>query len=783
MVPPKPRSVDSGTSSLRQRTWSDVGVENLFVSGILLIFVLFGVQYAFTVPIFEAPDEIHHYAFARHLSMGNSLPVQTVESDGPWEHEGTQAPLYYFLLGRLIAGIDQSDFEGIAQVNPHANLGDPLYPGNKNRMLYSAVPRELAGANLAAHIGRLFSLLLAVGSLLFVYALAKLAFTGSTLLPIATLAFAASIPQFNFISATVSNDNLVVFLSSAVLYWLVRLITIPESRPIPLVQWIVLGILLGLAALSKLQGLGLIFLTATTLGYLGWRRRQPFQLIQAVAIVGSLVLLIAGWWYLRNFMIYGEWLGVQQLLTIDGLRTEPRTMEQIWGELRGVRYSFWGLFGWFSILLPDALYVLFDLITGLALSGLLVSAISRWRRRSRSLLDSSNVRVHLLLVIWASMLLLLLFYWLTFATSGQGRLLFPAIGAISVLMISGLNVWVSYLPRRLHLPLLALLPLILWLTSFYVLTNLLPENYEVPMTVSEIPPEATPIHLNYDNKVELVAVEIPEGRFHPGDQVHITLYMRALEAQSEDYELFVQLLDNNNSQIANVTSHPGWGTHPLSLWDPGQIYRDSYRVHVTDAFDHRSPLLARVYFGFIDPDSHAPNSESLLPVEGGGPKIDSRTIGYVEIMPFSFANLRPLDMESIEASFADTILLTGYRFPRDVSRTEREAIPVTLFWEARGSPSEDYTAFVHLTDSEGNFISTYDQPPAQGRFPTSFWKAGDKSLSEFPLTLPDELPDGTYELWVGMYPSNSKGENRVPVTAEERIVEDSRVLLGSLEVP
>src|SRR5512139_2326617 len=149
----------SATISRRERH------DHLALAGILLLFVVLGLAYSFAVPIFEKPDEIFHYAFARTLAQGNPLPVQTVQADGPWSHEGTQAPLYYFLVGRLTSGIDQSDFDELNQQNPGANLGNPLYPGNKNLMLYSARPRPLVGASLALHIGRWFSLLLACFSL------------------------------------------------------------------------------------------------------------------------------------------------------------------------------------------------------------------------------------------------------------------------------------------------------------------------------------------------------------------------------------------------------------------------------------------------------------------------------------------------------------------------------------------------------------------------------------------------------------------------------------------
>ena len=69
-------------------------------------------------PPFETPDEVYHYAFARHMAQGNGLPVQTAAGSGPWEQEGSQAPLYYATVGLLTAGIDQGDFAALAVRNP-----------------------------------------------------------------------------------------------------------------------------------------------------------------------------------------------------------------------------------------------------------------------------------------------------------------------------------------------------------------------------------------------------------------------------------------------------------------------------------------------------------------------------------------------------------------------------------------------------------------------------------------------------------------------------------------
>ena len=62
-------------------------------------------------------------------------------------------------------------------------MGDPLYPGNKNRMLYSAAARPLQGANLALHMGRWLSLVLGAVTIWLTYRTARLAFAPGSRLP------------------------------------------------------------------------------------------------------------------------------------------------------------------------------------------------------------------------------------------------------------------------------------------------------------------------------------------------------------------------------------------------------------------------------------------------------------------------------------------------------------------------------------------------------------------------------------------------------------------------
>ncbi len=773
----------SPSTALESHTRLSTWTETLIVALLIGIFFTFGFAYSVIVPPFETPDEIHHYAFARHLAQGNPLPIQTVESNGRWEHEGTQAPLYYLILGRLISGIDQNDFAALDQVNPHANLGNPLYPGNKNYMLYSAAEHPLLGTILAVHIGRWFSLVLGACTLLLSYALARLAFAGSQVLPLISLLTLAAIPQVQFISATVSNDNAVIFFATAVLFWLARLLSFPADRSIRWHEWVVLGVLLGAALLSKLQGLGLLPLAGLAIVGMAWLRhdlRLPFRALLPVALP---VLLIAGWWYWRNYLLYGDWLGVDQLLAINGLRAEPPTLSQFWGELRGVRYSFWGLFGWFSILMPSFVYTVLDALSVLALFGFGAFQLRVWQREGATALRRPVQRVYLLLLVWTAMLVVLLVYWLTFATSGQGRLLFPALSAMIIFFVLGLDVWVHRLPNLWRYATLLIVPVGLLLTSLYTLVILLPHSYAALAAVDTPPVMEIEGRTLFADQIELVAVDAPSGRFEVGDEIEVTLYLRALANIEQDYPLFIQLLTPDHEVLANITSHPGWGRFPTSLWEPGQIYEDHYRLRIEQAVEDPSPVAADLVMGFFDA-----NTDDPLPiVRADGQSAKMVTLSTIDLLPTHPLDPADLDLRSASVRFGEAVTLIGYQFPMQIEGTPDRAtpniFPVTLLWKATGAPEVDLTAFVHLTkanDVTGAQVAGYDQPPAQGRLPTSHWQPDDLILSNFPVDV-SSLSAGVYDVWLGLY-ADAGGANRLPIESPLLQIRDQRILLGTVQL-
>ncbi|MBC7316496.1 MAG: glycosyltransferase family 39 protein, partial [Chloroflexi bacterium] len=286
-------------------------------------------------------------------------------------------------------------------------------------------------------------LLMGVGTLGCLYALAKRALPQQPEVALGALVLAALNPQFIFISASVNNDNLVILLSTAALGVMARWAQGEKS----LKTLGIGGALIGLACLSKLSALGLVPLAGLALALhpaqVAWvapRRtgRIPGKFLRQwlgeYALVIGIAALLAGWWYLRNWALYGDPTGLNAMLDVFGKRSHQPTLAEMWHEFRGLRISFWGLFGVVNILLrPPQIYLLLDALMLLSIAGLVRQAV----RRIKSLphwLASLQAPVVILLAAWGAIIAASLLHWTSQTKASQGRLLFPAIASFALFM-------------------------------------------------------------------------------------------------------------------------------------------------------------------------------------------------------------------------------------------------------------------------------------------------------------------------------------------------------------
>jgi len=701
---------------------------------LLAAFIALGAVYAAVTPLFEISDELWHYPMVKTLADGNGLPVQDPANVQPWRQEGSQPPLYYALMAAATFWIDSSDMAEVRWINPHTDNGLITLDRNNNILIHRADEAgRWHGTARAVRLIRFLSVLLGAGTVYFTYRLAREITDDNEPLSLAAAAITAFTPMFIFISASVNNDNLAITLSAATLWLLVRWAKAPPQR----LGWphVALGVLLGAGALSKQSALGLGGLAGLVIAWgnlQAWRSarsRTGYAVLNTLSesfAVFGLAALVASWWYLRNYLLYGDWLGWNTFVAIVGARPQPATLLQLWGERVGFVQAYWGLFGGVSVPLPDWVYTALDVAAGVAVIGL------GWKLLRTRRLDATRALQWALLVAWIGLLLFGLVRWSSITWASQGRLIFPAISAISGLMAVGLwSLW-----RGLPLLLAAFMFAISVAAPVLIITP----HYTPPPPLTQAELAAIPNRLDADfGELKLLGYDLQTPSAQPGDPARLTLYWQSQIAMDRNWSLFVHVVDADGVIVAQRDRYPGQGLLATTLMQPGQTWADAYAIPLPREIV--APGEARLAVGVYDLRDGA-----RLPLATGG---DSATFGSIELRqpPAGSGAMWP-----ISANFGGEITLAS----ADVSARSLRAgdkLDVTLYWSALRQMATNYSVSVRVRDEALNRWASRDAWPQDGAAPTASWLLGQTITDRYTLTLDANTPPGQYMLEVVVYDS------------------------------
>ncbi len=764
---------------------------------LLAFYLLLASLFGFVTPPFEAPDEIWHFAFVHHLATQRTLPVAEPNTTALWRQQGTQAPAYYAGAALLTALIDQSDFpELFARANPHRAIGQPDTPINRNYLIHHQQTERFPWSRsvLALHVARLFSVFLGAVTVYAVYRTLRLFLPAQSALLGA--AFAAFLPQFVFISASVSNDNAVNAAAALVLWQLTEML-VEGGRP-QKSRLLKLGAALGLALLSKLSGLGLAGVSAAAVLWLTWRSRNLRPIFDAVLWTAIPAILLAGWWYLRNWRLYGDPLAWDMWEANILLRVIPAGPSQILSELGGLERSFWGLFGWLNLPYPAWIYLALRVVAVFVALGLLLYLA----RKARAGGPRLAYRVpHAFLLLW---LLVLTISWLRFmrvAPAAQGRYFFAALSALALLWALGWTGWESRIGHNIGhsigwsvtsaLGLLTLATPFLFIRPAYT-----PPPMSVPDSTSKTAVSPTPhaLFLAGDSEIQLqhatASYDALQGRtgeqdpqlptVFPGDEVQVDLAFMTNAPLAADWSLFIHLVDGTGLTVAQLDSMPGGGLRPTSGWLPNRLLLDSYTVVIPETA--HTPNRASWQIGFYD---H--RSGERPPQLGGG---TTHTFGEVTICPagFTVSDCQPggkADTSQdggpsiptpVHVQFADSITLAGYSFSSR-NPVPGEEMTVTLYWTANGPVAEPYTVFAHLLTDSFDMFGGADLQPSPS---TEAWSAGETVATVHTFIVSPDAPPGLYQIEIGLY--TRPDFRRLRVLDRIDPAQEDRLLLGPLRI-
>ena len=728
---------------------------------VVILFAILGLTYSVTTPILEASDEAFHYALVEHLGRGGALPVQHPDTVGPWRQEGSQPPLYYLLSGLVSGRVDTSDWAEIHRLNPHADLGVVNPDRNLNIVVHT--PRERwpwRGTVLAVHLVRVLSVLMGAATVVAGYGLARAVFPEDRALAVGAAALTAFNAQYLFISGSVNNDALVIMLCALALWAMVRAV----ARPPTAAGWAGLGVLLGLAGLAKASALGMFALAAILAAYHARRERSWGRLLGAGALVGLGALAVSGWWFWRNWRLYGDPLGLNAFVAIAGARHPVPTLAQLLAEWPGFVQSYWGLFGALNVPSPTWVYVA---LSALGLAGLAGAPLYTWRRYRGAPLDAAAACRLLLVAAWPAVVFVSLVRWSLLTMGSQGRLMFSALTALSLLMAMGLR---ALSPgRRALLPALAgaLMLGIAALVPFRVIRPAYAAP--VPLTAAEEAGLSPRVDVTYGDAIRLLSYRIDRQEAAPGEDVAVTLYWKCLRPLDEDYSVFLHLLDENDVIVAQRDMYPGQGTYPTSLWAPGETFADTMVVSLPPTV--RTPAAVRFAVGFY---RYGEGSRLGVTDGTGQPAGDLWRFGRLALprrVVDGVPNPMTIDLE-------DGVRLVGYDLDRAAAHAG-ETLHLTLYWRARERVSTNYSVFTHVLGEEHRLWAQMDGWPQTGNAPTAAWAVGQVIPDPYVLTLAADTPPGLYELEIGMYDETGR---RLGVLDPRGHVVGDRVVLGLVRV-
>jgi len=247
----------------------------------------------------------------------------------------------------------------------------------------------------------------------------------------------------------------------------------------------------------------------------------------------------------------------------------------------------------------------------------------------------------------------------------------------------------------------------------------------------------------------------------------VKLSWSAARPVAANYGISLRLFDGDGQLRVSRDTQPGYGFLPTSLWRPGELVTDQYVLALPEDLPpgdgyHLEVLLYPV--ATLEPVGHARVGDFTLPLE-------TPFEAHQPPRTFSLPSLpHPLGVD-----FGGEVRLAGY----DLEQGD-DALRLTLWWQALRAPQADYTVFVHLFDSATEaLVAQSDAQPRGGMAPTSWWAAGEV-VSET-VTLPLEgVPQGTYQLAVGLY-DQALTRLQAIGSDEQRLPDDRVILPGTVE--
>lgn len=724
---------------------------------IIAFYLLLAVLYSSSIPPFEGPDESEHFAYISWLAEGKGFPPQGDAAwDTPIRQEAGQSPLYYLLASVPALIVDINEPPAEYRPNPHfVGVFPRIQPDNDNRAIhYPTDARPLRGGWLVLSIARALTIAFGVLLLVSVYGIARQVHPENRQIALAATLLVAVTPQVIFISSVASNDIPAAAFSALSLWTLALLVRKGPTRK----RALIVGVAYGLAILTKASAIALALPIAIALLWLWLSGRQSFGQVLKTGLWLSLgALVVAGWWLIRTWVLYGSPLGLETHDRTPWAVTNPEELAKPYRRWLEVFRSYWLALGWGTIRPEEWLYRIFMAATALSIAGQAFSVWLWWRRpRPRP-----DVKPILILILATAVVAvgLSLELWMRRVVAPYGRLLFPAVAAVAILLVTGWQAISSKLPFIIA----GIMAVLAIAAPFWLIRPAyqLPE----PLTsedIAELPPSRGIYFGSSPDEplAELIKFEVLERTVIADSPLPVEICWRIFDQSEQPYAVLVHIIGPDNALISHRRTYPGLGHQPTTLWTPGDVLCDLVRVKVWD--DLQETLVYQVEIAMLNQES----GQRLPAYDAAGNPVGTLFLGRIRLVTL---HDHELIVSTAIGKHDPPVQLVNYELPP--AWQAGQVSDFTLEWSVSQSLDKDYQVFVHLRqpDSSEN-VAQADGPPLDGWYPTSYWEPGEIIEDIRSFSLPADIQPGIYQLFVGLY----------NLPTGERLGDEH--FLGSLEV-
>ncbi|NDJ55156.1 MAG: DUF2142 domain-containing protein [Chloroflexi bacterium] len=734
-------------------------------AGATTLYLLLAVLFSVLNPIHEATDELRHFRYVRYIADFGELPVQSGEQGNAQAHH---PPLYYASAALLSFWVSLDDPLYEPEVNPHWSYRNwEVSTDNKN--LYIHGPGEAwpyRGASLASRVARWTAGLWGAGAVLLTYLIALAWMPGRKWLATGAALLIACNPMFAYLGGAVNNDVPAGLMGAAITF--ATLVMIRDGVSNRLYIW--LGVMYALASLTKFNlvaMLGVIELALLATLIFGHSHQKRFdwlpEFFKANAIILGVTALLAGWWYVRNTILYGEPTGFLRVTELWGVRDPTESVGLALSELGYAWTSLWARFGYGQIPVPTVFYTFIGVVCGTGIVGMIIVEVRNGLNREHN--EAINWQHWAMLAVLLSTAIgnfLVLYAYMTVSPAGaMGRFFFPGLPAFVVLVATGLFGLLK--PAQQVFPAIAL-GVVMPAYAFATLLGYLVPAYQLP---PDAPVPANALEWQVGETARILAYEVDKEEIEPGDPIDVTITWEVLQPTDIPYFVYIHLYDSQQIVIAQRDTYAGLGTYPTTIWEPGHVFTETYRLFAPDPLF--TPDVGFVRVGLFHPE------RGHMPVDAPVTANDSIELAIVTYVPDpdeAYPNETYINWD-------DKFALVGF-FVDPRRRAPNQQFEVRTYWKALQVPQdEDFKMFVQVWQDWERWASNDGNPVHPDGY-TRYWEAGEVYVDVRRVVLPSDIPDGSYVVALGWF-SDEDGK-RLDIIGENGNIVDNWLPLSTIQV-